>query len=92
MAINDPQLGAKYASFLLTHDTVMGRFEGEVSTSTERDDCFLIDGEPVHVTQRTDPGEVPWGASGEGARWEHAETPVPARARCLCDPTEPLDI
>lgn len=58
VAINDPQLGAKYASFLLTHDTVMGRFEGEVSTSTERDDCFLIDGEPVHVTQRTDPGEV----------------------------------
>ena len=64
VAINDPLLGASYASFLLTHDTVMGRFEGEVSTSTERDDCFLIDGEPVHVTQRTDPGEVPWGASG----------------------------
>ena len=58
VAINDPLLGASYASFLLTHDTVMGRFEGEVSTSTERDDCFLIDGEPVHVTQRTDPGEV----------------------------------
>tara|TARA_B110000483_G_scaffold174185_2_gene206111 strand:- start:332 stop:1426 length:1095 start_codon:yes stop_codon:yes gene_type:complete len=64
VAINDPVLGAKYASFLLTHDTVMGRFEGEVSTSLDRDDCFLIDGEPVHVTQKTDPGEVPWGASG----------------------------
>ena len=47
VAINDPLLGASYASFLLTHDTVMGRFEGEVSTSTERDDCFLIDGERI---------------------------------------------
>ena len=62
VAINDPGLSAPYMAYLLQHDSVMGRFGGEVLAAG--DDLLLINGRPVVVSRESDPAAVPWSEAG----------------------------
>src|SRR5262249_35506491 len=52
---------AKTLAHLLKYDTVMGRFDGEVSTEGEN---LRINGKVIKVTAKKDPGEIPWKQMG----------------------------
>lgn len=45
-------------AYLLRYDTVMGRFQGDVSVD---DDSMTVDGERVVMTAERDPEALPWG-------------------------------
>lgn len=52
---------AKTLAHLLKYDTVMGRFEGEVSA--EGDD-LKVNGKTIKITSKKDPSEIPWKQMG----------------------------
>lgn len=63
VAVNDPTLSdLAYARYLLTHDSVFGRFGGSVEVADER--TLRVDGRPVAVSSETDPARVDWAAAG----------------------------
>lgn len=63
VAVNDPTLSdPAYARYLLTHDSVFGRFGGSVEVADER--TLRVDGRPVAVSSETDPARVDWAAAG----------------------------
>jgi glyceraldehyde 3-phosphate dehydrogenase len=60
VAIND--LGdAKINAHLTRHDTVHGRFAGEVKVDG---DAMLVNGDRIKVLSERDPAELPWGSLG----------------------------
>jgi len=61
VAINDPFLDPAYCVYLFRHDTVHGKFKGEVSHTA---DSLVINGHAVKVFDKRDPDQIPWGASG----------------------------
>jgi len=61
VAINDPFLDAAYCNYLFRHDSVHGRFKGELSHTQ---DSLIINGHAVKVFEKRDPDQIPWGASG----------------------------
>jgi len=61
VAINDPFLDPAYCVYLFRHDTVHGKFKGEV---THTADSLVINGHAVKVFDKRDPDQIPWGASG----------------------------
>ena len=71
VAINDPGLSAPYMAYLLQHDSVMGRFGGEVHAAG--DDLLLIDGRPVVVSRESDPAAVLWSEAGASTSWTRVE-------------------
>jgi glyceraldehyde 3-phosphate dehydrogenase len=56
VGINDITDAATLAH-LLKYDTVMGRFEGEVSATT---DSLVVNGKTIKITAKKDPAEIPW--------------------------------
>ncbi len=60
VAINDLYDNEQLA-YLLRHDTVMGRFEGEVSVDEE---SMTVDGHRIEMTAEKDPAAIPWGTLG----------------------------
>ncbi|MEZ5139539.1 MAG: type I glyceraldehyde-3-phosphate dehydrogenase [Acidimicrobiales bacterium] len=46
---------------LLRNDSVMGRFEGDVSVS---DDGIVVDGDTIKILAERDPAKLPWGDLG----------------------------
>ncbi len=60
VAIND-LTDAKTLAHLFKHDTVMGKFSGEVSYG---DDFIEIDGRKIKVLSERDPAKLPWGELG----------------------------
>jgi glyceraldehyde 3-phosphate dehydrogenase len=70
--INDPSLTARYAAYLLRHDSVHGAFEGDVEVREEEEEgdgrggggVVFVRGRPVRVTSEPDPKKVPWSESG----------------------------
>ena len=57
VAVND--LGsAENLAYLLTHDSVYGRYEKEVSVE---DGCLVVDGKRIRFLQEKDPAKLPWG-------------------------------
>jgi glyceraldehyde 3-phosphate dehydrogenase len=60
VAVNDLADLATNA-FLLSYDTNYGKFPGTVET---RNGALVVNGNPVRVITKRDPGEIPWGDLG----------------------------
>ena len=51
----------KTLAHLLKYDSILGRFNGEVSYD---DDGIVVDGKHIKVLAHRDPAELPWGDLG----------------------------
>lgn len=60
VAIND-LLEPEYLAYMLTHDSVHGRFEGSVSVE---DDTLVVNGKRIRLTAIKDPAELKWNEAG----------------------------
>ncbi|HEX5566691.1 MAG TPA: type I glyceraldehyde-3-phosphate dehydrogenase [Streptomyces sp.] len=60
-AVND-LVDAGNLAYLLTHDTVYGRYGKSVTAAG--DDALVVDGHTVPLYHRHDPAELPWGELG----------------------------
>lgn len=61
VAVNDPFISADYMVYQFTHDTVHGKFNGEVSY---KGDNLIINGQTINVYQERNPADIPWADSG----------------------------
>jgi glyceraldehyde 3-phosphate dehydrogenase len=61
VGINDPFVDLTYMVYLLTYDTVHGRFGGEVSI---KGDKLVVNGKEIAVYSCMDPAEIPWREFG----------------------------
>ncbi len=61
VGINDPFIDPNYMVYMLTYDTVHGKFNGEVS---HKDDAIVVNGKEIKVYAAMNPEEIPWGACG----------------------------
>jgi len=57
VGIND-LLDPDYLAYLLKHDSVHGRFKGEVSVD---DGCLIVNGKRIRLTAERDPANLKWG-------------------------------
>ena len=60
VAIND-LFDNDHLAYLFQYDTVMGVFEGEVSTDP---DSMTVRGRRIHMTSEKDPSRIPWARHG----------------------------
>ncbi|MGH8868634.1 MAG: type I glyceraldehyde-3-phosphate dehydrogenase [Actinomycetes bacterium] len=60
LAVNDLTDNATLAH-LLKYDSILGRFDGEVSAS---EDAITVNGRPIKVFEERDPAKLPWGQVG----------------------------
>ena len=60
VAIND-LLEPDYLAYMLKHDSVHGRFEGEVSVDGGN---LVVDGRKIRLTQERDPANLKWNEAG----------------------------
>merc|ERR1711988_44668 len=58
--INSP-MSPEYMKYLLEHDTVHGRFKGEVELI---DNGLKVNGLPITLSSTRDPTEIPWSKAG----------------------------
>lgn len=61
VAIND-LLEPDYLAYMLTHDSVHGRFKGDVSI--EGNDTLVVNGKKIRLTAIKDPAELKWNEVG----------------------------
>jgi glyceraldehyde 3-phosphate dehydrogenase len=61
VAVNDPFFTTEMARYLLTHDSIYGRFNREVS---EANGGLNIDGKTVPFLSEREPDKLPWGEMG----------------------------
>lgn len=59
VAVNDPFMDIEYMVYLLTHDSVHGRFEGSVEI---KGDSLIVNGNVVKVFHEKNPAQIPWGS------------------------------
>ncbi|MCH5227720.1 MAG: type I glyceraldehyde-3-phosphate dehydrogenase [Muribaculaceae bacterium] len=60
VAIND-LLPVDYMAYMLTYDTMHGRFDGTVDYDMEKS-LLIVNGKPIRVTACKNPAEIGWGA------------------------------
>jgi glyceraldehyde 3-phosphate dehydrogenase len=60
VAVNDPFLDAQQMNYLFRHDTVHGKWDGEVVNG---DNTLTINGKEILVYAQRNPAEIPWGAN-----------------------------
>mmetsp|Transcript_42833 Transcript_42833/g.91069 ORF Transcript_42833/g.91069 Transcript_42833/m.91069 type:complete len:616 (+) Transcript_42833:112-1959(+) len=61
VAVNDPFIPVNYMEYMLAHDTVHGKFPGEVLAG---DGEISVGGKPVKVFGEMDPSKIAWGDAG----------------------------
>jgi len=61
VGINDPFIDPNYMVYMLTYDSVHGRFNGEVH---EKDGKLVVNGKEIAVFQAMKPEEIPWSSCG----------------------------
>ena len=61
VGINDPFIDPEYMVYMLTYDTVHGRFKGEASA---KKDAIVVNGKEIKVYAAMNPAEIPWKACG----------------------------
>ena len=59
--INDPFIDLEYLKYMLTYDTVHGKFDGEVSTAGGK---LVVNGKEIAFFAEKDPSAIAWGACG----------------------------
>jgi glyceraldehyde 3-phosphate dehydrogenase len=59
--INDPFIDLEYMKYMLTYDTVHGKFEGTVEV---KDGKLVVNGKEIAVFAEKDPSVIAWGACG----------------------------
>jgi len=59
--INDPFIDLEYMKYMLTYDTVHGKFEGTVEI---KDGKLVVNGKEIAVFAEKDPTVIGWGACG----------------------------
>ncbi len=59
VAINDPYITPDVARYLLTRDSVYGRYAREVKST---DDALVVDGQTIPILVEKEPDKLPWGA------------------------------
>jgi len=60
-AINDPNMDVDYLIYLLSYDSVHGRFKGTVK---KIDGGIEVNGHKVNLYNEKDPANIKWGAAG----------------------------
>ncbi|MDR1572976.1 MAG: type I glyceraldehyde-3-phosphate dehydrogenase [Clostridiales Family XIII bacterium] len=60
-AVNDPFIDLDYMKYMLTYDTIHGRFDGKIET---QDGKLVVNGKSVLVYGEKDPANIPWSAAG----------------------------
>jgi len=63
VAVNDPFITVKYAAYLLAHDSVHGRFAGDVEVNEDAS-TLTINGTVVQFFAERNPADIPWGQAG----------------------------
>ncbi|KAL3823231.1 hypothetical protein ACHAXA_003510 [Cyclostephanos tholiformis] len=61
VAVNDPFIPLNYMEYMLSFDTVHGKFPGPVAVSGEKLD---VGGKPMTVFGEMDPSKIAWGSAG----------------------------
>ena len=61
VAVNDPFIPTNYMEYMLAHDTVHGKFPGDVAAG---DGEIHVGGKPVKVFGEMDPSKITWGDAG----------------------------
>jgi glyceraldehyde 3-phosphate dehydrogenase len=60
-AVNDPFIDLEYMKYMLTYDTIHGRFGGSIET---RDGRLIVNGKSVAAYAEKDPAAIPWSDAG----------------------------
>ena len=58
VAVNDPFVDLEYSKYMLTHDTVHGKFNGECEIKREK---LVVNGKPISFYAEREPNMIPWG-------------------------------
>lgn len=58
VAVNDPFIGADYGKYLLEHDTIHGKFNGDVKVNGSD---LVVNGKKVAFYEEKEPNLIPWG-------------------------------
>ncbi|MBP3285098.1 MAG: type I glyceraldehyde-3-phosphate dehydrogenase [Clostridia bacterium] len=61
VAINDPFIDLEYMKYMLTYDSIHGKFEGDVEV---KGDKLVVNGKEICVYACKEPSEIPWKDSG----------------------------
>jgi len=61
VGINDPFIDPEYMVYMLSYDTVHGRFKGTVSYTN---DAIVVNGKTIKVFDKMKANEIPWGSCG----------------------------
>ncbi|QAA34585.1 MULTISPECIES: type I glyceraldehyde-3-phosphate dehydrogenase [Clostridium] len=62
-AINDPFIDLDYMVYMLTYDSVHGKFEGEVSVD-KANNALVVNGQTIKVFAEKDPANIAWASAG----------------------------
>jgi glyceraldehyde 3-phosphate dehydrogenase len=62
VAVNDPFIPTNYMEYMLSYDTVHGKFPGAVAATGDKE--ISVSGKPVKVFGEMDPSKISWGDAG----------------------------
>ncbi|MBQ8908951.1 MAG: type I glyceraldehyde-3-phosphate dehydrogenase [Clostridia bacterium] len=87
VAINDPFMDLEYSSYLLTYDTVHGKFNGECSVKKDK---LVVNGKSIAFYAEREPNMIPWAkhkvdvvieSTGKFTKYEDAVKHIEAGAK-----------
>jgi len=61
VAVNEPFMDVAYMVYMFHYDSTHGRFKGTVS---HKDGKLIINNQEIHVYDKKDPADIPWGTHG----------------------------
>lgn len=61
--INDPFIDLDYMVYMLTYDSVHGKFKGEISTNKE-ENILVVNGQKIQLFAEKDPSNINWASCG----------------------------
>ncbi len=61
VGINDPFISSDYAEYLMSFDSIHGKFEGEISHT---EDSLIVNGKKIKIFAEKDPSMIDWKSCG----------------------------